>query len=82
VLPEHIGERLIRQFLKGRHPVAPELLQLVIGVVVKGDQFAHDRPRLLRRNESLMAVARNGSETGNSHGLIAVSGGKTSGTIN
>jgi hypothetical protein len=40
VLPEQVGERLIRQFLKGRHPVAAELLQLVESVVVEGDQFA------------------------------------------
>jgi hypothetical protein len=44
VLPEQIGKGFVRQLLKIRHPVARELLQLVESVVVKGDQFAHDRP--------------------------------------
>ena len=39
---EQIGERFVRQFLKGRHPVARELRQLVESVVVEGDQLAHD----------------------------------------
>src|SRR5258708_15479892 len=41
VLPEQIGEGLVRQLLDGRHPVAAELLQLVESVVVEGDQLAH-----------------------------------------
>src|SRR5579864_8213185 len=41
VLLQEIGERLVRQFLKRRHPVARQLFQLVEGVVVEGDQFAH-----------------------------------------
>jgi hypothetical protein len=44
VLPEQIPKRFIRQFLKIRHPVARELLKLIERVIVKGDQFAHDRP--------------------------------------
>jgi hypothetical protein len=41
VFLEHNGERLVRQFLKGRHPVARQLLQLVVSIVVEGDQLAH-----------------------------------------
>jgi hypothetical protein len=41
MLLEEIGERLVRQFLKRRHPVARELLELVERIVVEGDQFAH-----------------------------------------
>jgi hypothetical protein len=41
MLPEQIGERLVRQLLDGSHPVARELLQLAESVVVEGDQFAH-----------------------------------------
>jgi hypothetical protein len=44
VFPEHIGKCFVRQFLNGRHPVAPQLLQLVEGVVVEGDQLAHVWP--------------------------------------
>jgi hypothetical protein len=44
VLPKQIAKGFIRQFLKIRHPVARELLELVERVIVKGDQFAHDRP--------------------------------------
>jgi len=51
VLPKQIGERFIRQLLNGRHAIAPQLLQLVEGVIVEGDQFAHERAALLRRNE-------------------------------
>ena len=40
MLPEQIGKCFIRQFLQGPHPVAPELCQLVVGIVVEGDQFA------------------------------------------
>jgi hypothetical protein len=43
VLSQQIGEGFVRQLLNSRHPVAPKLLQFVEGVVVKGDQFAHDR---------------------------------------
>jgi hypothetical protein len=53
VLFEHVGKRFIRQFLKRRHPVAPELLQLVESVVIEGDQLAHDRACLLRRKQTL-----------------------------
>ena len=38
---EKIGEGFVRQFLDGRHPVAPQLLQFVESIVVEGDQFAH-----------------------------------------
>ena len=44
VLSEQIGEGFVGQFLNIRHPVARQLLQLVECVIVKGDQFAHDRP--------------------------------------
>jgi hypothetical protein len=44
MLLEQISKGFIRQFLKIRHPVARELLELVERVIVKGDQFAHDRP--------------------------------------
>jgi hypothetical protein len=44
VLPEQIAKGFVRQFLKSRHPVARELLEFVESVIVKGDQFAHDRP--------------------------------------
>ena len=40
MLPEQIGERLVRQLLDGRHSVATELLQLVERVVVECDQLA------------------------------------------
>ncbi len=43
MFPEQIGERFVRQFLNGRHPVARELFQLVERVVVEGDQFTHER---------------------------------------
>jgi hypothetical protein len=48
VLLQDVGERFVGQFLNGRHPVAPELLQFVEGFVIEGDQFAH-RFLLLRR---------------------------------
>ena len=41
MLPEQVGEGFIRQFLNRCHSVAPKLLQLVEGIVVEGDQFAH-----------------------------------------
>jgi hypothetical protein len=41
VLLQDVGERFVRQFLDGGHPVAPELLQLFEGLVVEGDQLAH-----------------------------------------
>jgi hypothetical protein len=41
MLLENIGESFVRQFLNGRHPVAPQLLQLVESIVVEGDQLAH-----------------------------------------
>jgi hypothetical protein len=44
VLLEQIAESLVGQLLKIRHPVARELLEFVESVIVKGDQFAHDRP--------------------------------------
>ncbi len=43
MLLEQVGECFVGQFLKGRHPVAPQLLQLVECVVIEGDQLAHDR---------------------------------------
>jgi hypothetical protein len=49
VFPEQVGERFVGQFLKGRHPVAGKLRQLMKGVVVEGDQLAHDCP--LRRKQ-------------------------------
>jgi hypothetical protein len=44
VLPEQIAKGFVRQFLKIRHPVARELLELIEGIIIEGDQFAHDRP--------------------------------------
>jgi hypothetical protein len=44
VLFEQIGEGFVRQFLKGRHPVARKLRQFVRCVVIEGDQFAHALP--------------------------------------
>jgi hypothetical protein len=43
VLLEQVGKSLIRQFLKGPHPVARKLGELVEGVLVEGDQFAQTR---------------------------------------
>jgi len=40
VLPEQVGKGFVRQFLKGPHPVARKLGELVERVVVEGDQFA------------------------------------------
>src|SRR5215813_5293158 len=42
VLLQEVGKRLIGKFLERRHPVARQLLEFGGGVVVEGDQFAHD----------------------------------------
>src|ERR1700726_37885 len=41
MFPEDVGERLVRELLNGRHPVAAELLQFIEGFVVEGDQLTH-----------------------------------------
>src|SRR5581483_11338404 len=41
VLLQQVGKGLVGEFLKGRHPVACQLLELGGGVVIEGDQFAH-----------------------------------------
>ena len=41
MLLHQVGEGLVRQFLKRRHAVARQLLQLGKSVVVKFDQFTH-----------------------------------------
>jgi hypothetical protein len=46
MLPQEVGERFVRQFLKGRRSVARQLLQLVESIVVEGDQLAHALPLL------------------------------------
>ena len=50
MLLQDVGERFVGQFLNGRHPVAPELLQFVERVVVEGDQLAHHGACFLRRS--------------------------------
>ena len=62
MLFEQVGERFVRQFLKARHPVASKLLQLVEGVVVKGDQFAHVDPCFLGVGSIAAAGNRSGTE--------------------
>ena len=60
MLLEQVGKGLIRQFLKGRHPIARELRQFVRGVVVEGDQFTHALPAaaISRVLPSLSAIIR------------------------
>jgi len=44
MLPEQVAKGFVSQFLKIRHPVARELLELVESIIIEGDQFAHDWP--------------------------------------
>jgi hypothetical protein len=63
VLLQEIGERFVREFLNSAHPVARELLQFVESVVIEGDQFAYDRPSLLRRSGSIVTDGKRSGTT-------------------
>ena len=60
---QEIGEGFVCQLLNSAHPVACELLQLVERVVIEGDQFAHDRPSLLRRSSSIVGDGKRSGTT-------------------
>jgi hypothetical protein len=64
VLPENISECFVGEFLDGRHPVAPQLLQLIEGIVVEGDQLAHQRPVFLRRKMDADSITVGGNRSG------------------
>jgi len=57
MLPEQVRERLVCEFLKGGHPVACELLQLIERIFVEVDQFAHGQPPTCRNDAGLNSRA-------------------------
>ena len=54
MLPEQVGKGFVGQFLKGPHPVACKLGELVERVVVEGNQFAQNAINSSRRADALM----------------------------
>ena len=52
MLPEQVGKGFVGQFLKGPHPVACKLGELVERVVVEGNQFAQNAINSSRRADA------------------------------